>query len=174
MFGERIDGEKAAGEKDIFGERLAVHYDELKWLYMELYNDEVRFAELCANLRGIYNARKETLKALDDKREADPQWYRGSGLLGMMMYVGQFAGNLKGVAEHLPVLLVSGKDDAVGDMGEGVKKLARYYRDKIKMKDVELVLFDGSRHEFLNEWEEKENKWAVPLEFFDKICAEKA
>ncbi len=101
IFGERPDGERPAGEKDIFGERLAVHYDELKWLYMELYNDEAHFTELCDNLRGIYNARKASLKALDAKREADPEWFRGSGLLGMMMYVGQFAGNLKGVAEHL-------------------------------------------------------------------------
>ena len=91
------------------------------------------------------------------------------GLLSL--YTKKYGQSLR---RDLPVLLVSGKDDAVGDMGEGVKKLARYYRDKIKMKDVELVLFDGSRHEFLNEWEEKENKWAVPLEFFDKICAEKA
>ncbi len=88
-------------KKDIFGQRLERHYDELKWLYMELYDDEARFAELCCNLRRIWDARKAPLKELDAKREADPEWYRGNGLLGMMMYVGQFAGNLKGVAEHL-------------------------------------------------------------------------
>ena len=88
-------------KKDLFGERLAGHYDELKWLYMELYDDEERFAELCGKLQGFFDARKKSLKTLDAKREADPKWYRGSGLLGMMMYVSQFAGNLKGVTEHL-------------------------------------------------------------------------
>ena len=73
----------------------------------------------------------------------------------------------------LPVLVVSGKEDAVGDMGEGVKKLVQFYREKIGMKDAELVLFENSRHEFLNEKTDAKHKWETPLKFFDKICAEK-
>ncbi len=85
----------------VFEQRLAKRYDELKWLYMELYDDEDRFAQLCAAMGEFYSGRKEELRELDLKREADPGWFRSSGLLGMMMYTEQFAGDLKGVEAHL-------------------------------------------------------------------------
>lgn len=80
----------------------------------------------------------------------------------------------KALRRDLPILVVSGKDDAVGEMGEGVKKLARFYREKIGIKNAGLVLFENSRHEFLNEWTDRERKWNVFSDFFDRICAEKA
>lgn len=73
----------------------------------------------------------------------------------------------------LPVLAISGRDDAVGEMGDGVKKLVRYYREEVGMREAELVLFENSRHEFLNEKEGRELKWLAPLKFFEKICAQK-
>ena len=78
-----------------------------------------------------------------------------------------------GLPKELPVLLVSGADDPVGDMGKGVKKLAAYYR-KQGMKNLRMVLFENSRHEFLNERMEREEKWNTLLSFFDKIFEEKA
>ena len=39
------------------------------------------------------------------------------------------------------------------------------------MKNVSLVLFDGSRHEFLNEEENLEEKRKTLLAFFQKNCA---
>ncbi len=74
--------------------------------------------------------------------------------------------------KELPVLLVSGADDPVGNMGKGVKKLAAYYR-KQGMKNLRMVLFDNSRHEFLNEKEGREQKWGAVLSFFDRIFEEK-
>lgn len=84
-----------------FDARLARHYDELKWLYMELYDDMAAFEDLCKNLRVWYEERKESLKRLDREREADPSWCRKNNILGMMMYVDCFAGTLKGVQEKL-------------------------------------------------------------------------
>lgn len=78
-----------------------------------------------------------------------------------------------GLPKQLPVLLVSGDRDPVGNMGKGVVKLATYYR-KQGMKNLKLVLFPKSRHEFLNEHEDRDKKWGVLLEFFDKIFEEKA
>lgn len=75
--------------------------------------------------------------------------------------------------KDLPVLVVSGKNDAVGDMGEGVKRLVRFYREKVGMQDAELVLFENSRHEFLNEVVDRKHKWETVLKFLDRICAEK-
>ena len=66
----------------------------------------------------------------------------------------------------MPLLLVSGAEDPVGNMSKGVKKLLKYYQ-KAGMKNVNMVLFEGSRHEFLNEKKNLERKRRVLLDFFD-------
>lgn len=73
----------------------------------------------------------------------------------------------------LPLMVVSGRNDPVGEMGEGAKRLALYYREEAGMPQTELRLFEGSRHEFLNESEGRELKWSTPLRFFDKLCLQK-
>ena len=87
-----------------FRQRLQRHHDELRWLYMELYNNGSMFYELMVRLEQFYTQRSEALKAIDRSREADPNWYKRNDLLGMMLYIDNFAGNLKGVREKLPYL----------------------------------------------------------------------
>lgn len=85
-----------------FTERLSRHYDEMKWLHAELYNnDEQAFHYFCEMLHEYYAERRETLKERDRQREADPEWYSGNDMLGMQMYTNCFAGTLQGIAEHL-------------------------------------------------------------------------
>ena len=49
----------------------------------------------------------------------------------------------------LPILMVSGAQDPVGDFGKGVRKV---YRRLLKTgHDVQLILYPGGRHEILNE-----------------------
>ena len=58
--------------------------------------------------------------------------------------------NLKRMDKDTPVLFVSGEKDPVGSMGKGVEKC----RDAFKsagVKDVDLILYSGLRHEILNE-----------------------
>lgn len=99
---DRIEAKEAGKADDpIFQARLSRHMDELKWLYMELYNNQEFFDSLLENLRQFYDQRKQSLKDLDQKREKEPGWYRKNGMLGMMLYVDQFAGNLNGVREKL-------------------------------------------------------------------------
>ena len=88
----------------IFDQRLARHYDELKWLYCELYRDEEAFGDFVEMLRRCWGERKKPLRDQDRKREADPDWYRRRDLLGMMLYVNAFAGDLNGVKEKLGYL----------------------------------------------------------------------
>ncbi len=88
----------------VFDRRLARHVDELKWLYCELYRDEAAFADFVEMLRRCWAERKKPLRDQDRKREADPDWYRRRDLLGMMLYVNAFAGNLRGVKEKLGYL----------------------------------------------------------------------
>ena len=85
----------------IYKKRFDRHMEELRWLYMELYDNGSMFAELCDNLWRFYLERSDDLKALDKKREDEPEWYRGNDMLGMMMYIDNFAGNLKGVKKKL-------------------------------------------------------------------------
>ncbi len=88
----------------VFDGRLARHYDELKWLYCELYHDEEAFQYFLNMLRRCWDERKVSLRNQDKRREEDPNWYRRRDLLGMMLYVDAFAGSLKGVEKKLPYL----------------------------------------------------------------------
>ncbi len=87
-----------------FKQRFQKFHDELRWLYMELYDNGSMFAELCERLEQFYTGRKDSLKALDREREADPNWYKQNDMLGMMFYIDNFAGTMKGVEEKLPYL----------------------------------------------------------------------
>ncbi len=95
-------------EEVLFQSRLARHMDELRWLYMELYGNDAMFAELCDNLHRFAEERSAALKKRDLEREADPQWYKSSDLVGMMMYIDNFAGDLKGVRKKLPYIQKTG------------------------------------------------------------------
>lgn len=87
-----------------FQKRLSRHHDELKWLYMELYGNESMFAELTSQMYEYYQNRKAGLKSRDDKREKNPDWFKKNDMLGMMLYIDNFAGNIKGVQEKLDYL----------------------------------------------------------------------
>ena len=93
----------------IFQKRMDRCYDELKWLYAELYhNDEQAFNYFCSMLYQYYEGRSAFLKEWDEAREEVPDWYRGNDMLGMLMYTNAFAGNLKGVRSHLDYLQDTG------------------------------------------------------------------
>ena len=89
---------------EIFHKRLDRHHDELRWLYMELYQNGDMFAELCDNLYRFYSERSAGLRKRDVQREKDPEWFKRNDMLGMMLYIDNFAGNLSGVEAKLPYL----------------------------------------------------------------------
>ncbi len=74
---------KADTAKKIYKERFERHFDELRWLYMELYDNSSMFAELCDKMGGFYKERGKDLKALDEKREKQPDWYKQNDMLGI-------------------------------------------------------------------------------------------
>lgn len=70
---------------------------------------------------------------------------------GLFSIIGQAckASTMKAVPDKLPLLVVSGADDPVGDYSKGVIKFA----DKMTGygKDVSMTLYRGCRHEILND-----------------------
>ena len=97
---------KAPTGDGTFDRRLARHYDEMKWLYCELYHgDEAAFDYFTGMLRRCYDG-PQGGPARPGRRRGRPipDWYRRSDLLGMMLYTGAFAGTLKGVEEKLPYI----------------------------------------------------------------------
>ncbi len=58
--------------------------------------------------------------------------------------------NMKMLNHAMPILLVSGYDDPLGDYGKGILKLANIYR-KAGIKNVKVNLYHHKRHEVLFE-----------------------
>lgn len=58
--------------------------------------------------------------------------------------------NIERIPKDLPLLLVAGADDPVGNFGKSVKNVSEIYKN-FGIKDVELKLYETDRHEILNE-----------------------
>lgn len=99
MGTHRIQNVKS--QENEYRRRFDEHEQELRWLYMELYDNGSMYAELCDNLYRFFLERKDDLKILDKEREEHPDWYKKNDMLGMMLYIDNFAGNLKGVEKKL-------------------------------------------------------------------------
>jgi len=70
-------------------------------------------------------------------------------LLGSMKRTGS-AFEYDGWDTNLPILLISGQDDPVGDGGKGVQAIYQRMK-KTGMENVTLKLFPGARHDLLHE-----------------------
>ena len=101
--------EKVESYEPEFKARLDKHYDELKWLYCEIYrNDMQAFEYFVDMLHEYWKERKPELKEWDDGRVLADDWCQNNATLGMMLYPACFAGTLKGIQEHLQYLQESG------------------------------------------------------------------
>lgn len=132
----------------VFNNRLMRHFDELRYLYMQLYDNSSMYAELEQRLRYFYDERRTGLKKQDMEREENPDWYKQNDMLGMMLYIDNFAGNLKGVREKLDYLeksninyihLMPFLDTAEGcsDGGYAVSDFRKVQKKLGTMKDLE-------------------------------------
>lgn len=114
---------------------------------------------------GSYNARIRPQRTPVDWVSSDPasvDAYVADPWCGFTCTVGffqdMFSGlcfiharkNLARIPAALPVLLIAGTDDPVGSYGRTVQALADVYRSN-GIADVQLKLYDGDRHELLNE-----------------------
>ena len=65
--------------------------------------------------------------------------------------------------KEIPIYMFAGESDPVGEMGKGVKKVAKQYK-KAGIKDLTLKMYQG-RHEMLNEV----NKDEVEQDFINRL-----
>ena len=82
------------------------------------------------------------------------------------LYTKEYAQKLN---KDLPVYIYSGSDDQVGKNGKGVTKLYNYYKD-VGVKDLSLKLYEGGRHEMLNEVN-RDEVYDDVLAFLDRVTA---
>lgn len=83
------------------------------------------------------------------------------GLMETVFYDNQ-SENIAKIPKELPIFLISGADDPVGNMGIGVKEVYYQYVDA-KISDVTWKLYENDRHELLNEVDRKD--------VYEEICA---
>ena len=71
-----------------FRARFERHEEELRWLFMELYhNDEQAYEYFADMLCRAYEQRSEALRAIDNAKLSDPDWYKGNKLVGIISHV---------------------------------------------------------------------------------------
>jgi len=70
-------------------------------------------------------------------------------LFGGLKYIGKKS-NIAKMPKYIPCLFVAGADDPVGNKGIEVERTAKMFRDT-GMTAVEVKLYEGDRHEVLNE-----------------------
>ncbi|MEE0955218.1 MAG: alpha/beta fold hydrolase [Eubacterium sp.] len=71
------------------------------------------------------------------------------GLLEAVRYSGDPA-NIDRIPKNLPLLIISGRNDPVGNLGKNVELVRDLYQ-KAGIEDITLHLYDYDRHEILNE-----------------------
>ena len=91
--------------------------------------------------------------ALLKKYQDDPNFiFTLNGYLGLFETVAYSCDpeNAKKIPKDLPMVLLSGDDDPVGDLGDGVKKVYGLYK-KAGIKDLRCKLYENDRHELVHE-----------------------
>jgi amylosucrase len=98
--------ELASPEWAAFRARLESHFPALFKLLLQLYGDQYDFfyhlETILATAATMWLARPASLKALDARRESQPDWFQDQTMLGGVCYVDLYAGNLAGIRQRLP------------------------------------------------------------------------
>jgi amylosucrase len=105
-FNDDADSDPAAWRA--FEARLTHEWERLFGLLLQLYGGEYDFfyhlEQILVLAARSWFARPQSLRELDERREADPEWFHEQRMIGAVLYVDLFAGNLAGLREHLPYL----------------------------------------------------------------------
>ena len=98
--------ESGPEDRAVFEKRLRRHWTRLFGLLVELYGRHYDFyyhleAIIAAAARSWLD-RSADLKALDERREADPLWFQSQEMVGGVLYVDLFSDNIARLHDHIP------------------------------------------------------------------------
>jgi amylosucrase len=103
-FSKKMNKQPAAWSE--FIHRYHEHFPSLFRLYFELYSDQFDFfyhlEDLVFTLAKMWLERPLDLRSLDAQREINPLWFQSHRMLGGVVYVDLFAGDLQGIQEKIP------------------------------------------------------------------------
>ena len=108
-----------------------------------------------------------------DKYIADPAdnfvfTLNGFGTMAELLKRVQDIDKMDDIPKNLPILITAGKEDPVGNYGEAPEKLYDIYKNQLQIKNVELKLYDGMRHELQQEIG-REQVFADQYEWLKKV-----
>jgi amylosucrase len=100
-------GRRASGAAwQAFNERLTAHFPALLRELSGLYGQRADFLLFLDGLMATawqgWSERPADLRALDVRREANPDWIQSKTMLGGVCYVDLFCGDLRGVIAQIP------------------------------------------------------------------------
>lgn len=122
---------------------LSLFFMQQQVLSRKILNKKTNYDWICANEEVIREYRQDT--QLGIPYTVNSYYYIYKGISENFQRQ-----TMKMVNRELPILLVSGSQDPIGNFGKGVHALARWYRS-FDLKDVDCLVYDGMRHEVLNE-----------------------
>lgn len=95
-----------------FESRLGEHFPVLHDLFGRLYGERDDALEHLTSVvevaKSAWAERPDALKAHDVARQADPDWYQSNRMLGGVLYVDRYAGDLRSVHERIPYFVELG------------------------------------------------------------------
>jgi amylosucrase len=90
----------------IFTHRLVRHWESffrlLQHLYGGYYDFFYHLQQIVWTAARRWSERPDALKALDARREADPDWFQSRKMVGGVLYVDLFSDNLAKLHDHIP------------------------------------------------------------------------
>ncbi len=89
----------------LYEKRLNRYYNDLKWLYCELFRDHPEvagtFSSLTKKMKEIYRERSLSMKEADQACAQNPDWFRKTTFTGMAVNPADFADTLSGLSNKL-------------------------------------------------------------------------
>jgi alpha-beta hydrolase superfamily lysophospholipase len=129
--------------------RVLKHNKTHQWLVKMVFDDFLKPYEKIENRHEFISSIKiEQIRYIDDPLCGYPI---SIGFVQMLMELSKMTvkEEKKKNAINIPVTLMSGKEDSIGNMGKAIISMGKYF-DEINEQKSRIVLFDG-RHEVLND-----------------------
>ena len=168
-YGQGIDGAVIIGTNASSNATLA--FGKILTGILKLIYGEKHKSELLNKISfGNCNKKVPQKRTIVDWLSTDPKVvdrYMGDPLCGFTFTINGFQTilelfksmqneeNLKKIPKDLPLLIISGEEDPIGEYGKVPKELYDTYL-KLGLTKVQLKLYNGARHEVLNETNKKE------------------